>query len=100
MGFVLFGMRKLLPFLISLVGVVADNLTTRIGLGLGFYESHPLYQPVYALVVFWGISALRTLTLPKGKFSELTKGAVASMAFLGFVNNTLVIFGIFRGLRI
>lgn len=89
-----------LPFLISLAGILADNLTTRIGLGLGLYEYHPLYQPVYALAVFWGILTLLTLILPQGKFSRITKSTIASVAFLGSINNMLVILGLFSGLRI
>lgn len=91
---------NILPFLISLAGIIADNLTTRIGLSLGFYETHLQYQPVYALIIFWSALTLLTLTLPKGKFWGITKNALASAAFLGSVNNTLVILGLFSGLII
>ena len=89
-----------LPFLISLAGIIADYLTTRIGLNLGFYETHLQYQPTYALIIFWSALTLLTLTLPKDKFWGMMKNALASVTFLGFINNTLVIFGIFSGLRI
>lgn len=95
-----YAIGNFLPFLISLAGIIADNVTTRIGLSLGFYETHPLYQPFYALLIFWGVLSLLTLALPKGKVWGISKNAVASAAFLGSVNNTLVIFGIFSGLRI
>ena len=88
----------LTPFLISLAGIVADYLTTRIGLGLGFYETHTQYHPILALTIFWGALTLLTLTLPKGKTWKITKNLLASISFLGFVNNTLVILGIFPGL--
>lgn len=90
----------MLPFLISLVGVIADYLTTRIGLSLGFCEANLQYQPVYALMFFWSSLTLLTLILPKGKFCGMTKNAVALATFLGSINNTLVIFGFFPGLRI
>ena len=87
------------PFLISLAGIIADYLTTRIGLNLGFYETHLQYQPAYALIIFWGSLTLLTLTLPKGEFWKMTKNALASVTFLGAINNTLVIIGVFSGLR-
>jgi hypothetical protein len=90
-----------LPFLISLVGIIADYLTTRIGLSLGFYETHLQYQPAYALIIFWSTLTLLALVLPKGKFWGKTKNAVLVLvAFLGSINNTLVIFGFFSGLKI
>jgi len=92
--------NNILPFLISLAGISADFITTRIGLGLGFYETHPFYQPAYALLIFWGALILLTLTLPKGKVWGMSKNVLASAAFLGAVNNTLVILGFFPGLRI
>ena len=93
-------MGNVLPFLISLSGIIADYITTRIGLGLGFYETHLQYHPAYALIIFWGALALLTFTLPKSKFWGTTKYVIASASFLGAVNNTLVIFGFFSGLRI
>ena len=89
-----------LPFLISLAGIMADYLTTSIGLGLGFYETHPQYHPLYALAIFWGSLTLLTLTLPKRRFWEASKNILASASFLGSLNNTLVIFRIFSGLVI
>ncbi|MFH0748621.1 MAG: hypothetical protein V1915_01685 [Candidatus Bathyarchaeota archaeon] len=89
-----------LPFLISLGGVIADYISTNIGLGLGFYETHAQYNPVYALLIFWGALTLLTVTLPKRKIWEMTKTIFAAASFLGFVNNTLVISGFFSGLII
>lgn len=95
-----YGLTNIQPFVISLAGIVADLITTRIGLGMGFYETHLQYQPIYALMIFWGTLTILTLALPKGKFCATAKNVLASAAFLGSVNNTLVIFGIFSGLRI
>jgi hypothetical protein len=42
----------LMPFLISLGGVVFDYWTTTIGLSMGFVETHPQYHPFKALAIF------------------------------------------------
>ena len=88
---------SILPFLISLAGVVADYITTSIGLGLGFYETHAQYHPAIALVIFWSALTVLTFTLPKKGLWDMAKNVLASASFLGFVNNTLVILGIFSG---
>lgn len=90
----------LTPFLISLVGIVTDYLTTRIGLGLGFHEVHSQYHPGLALAIFWSALTLLTLTLPKGRIWRLSKNILASVSLLGFINNTLVIIGASSGLVI
>ncbi len=92
--------NTILPFLISWIGVSADFLTTIIGLYLGFYETHPRYNPALALAIFWGALSLLTLFLPGDMVWETAKNAFALTPFLGAVNNTLVILGVFPGLRI
>ena len=54
-----------LPFLISLVGVLVDYVTTTVGLGLGFYEIHPEYHPVLALTIFWTPTPISTFSCGK-----------------------------------
>jgi len=93
-------MRRTVPFLLSLSGVLFDYLTTRIGLSLGFYEIHPHYNPILALLIFWGAVALLTFTLPKRRFWNLSVNGLASVSYLGAINNTLVILGVFSGLVI
>ncbi len=88
------------PFIISLAGVAFDYLTTSIGLNLGFYETHPQYHPLTALAIFWGALAALTLILPKKGAWQMSKNVLASIAFLGAANNTLVILGVFPGLVI
>lgn len=90
----------LIPFLISLAGVIADYFTTSIGLGLGFHETHTQYHPALAIVIFWSALTLLTLTLPEGRTWRIGKNILASTSFLGFINNTLVILGVFSGLVI
>ena len=90
----------ILPFLISLIGVMADYFTMLVGLSLGFYETHPNYHPALALAIFWVSSSLLTLVLPKKRIWEISKNILASTSFLGVVNNVLVILGIFSGLKI
>ena len=91
---------NVLPFLISLIGVMTDFLTTNVGLGFGFYETHSTYHPVLALTIFWVALTTLSLTLPKKKIWETSKNILAATSFLGTVNNSLVILGIFSGLRI
>jgi len=88
------------PFLISLTGIITDHITTNIGLGLGFYETHPQYHPAIALIVFWSGLTLLTKTLPQKRLCNILKNIIASIAFLGTMNNTLVILGVFSGLTI
>jgi len=93
-------LRDMLPFLISLGGVLSDYVTTMIGLGLGFYETHPNYHPVWALLIFWSAIAILVLTLPKKRLWTIGINGLALMSYLGAVNNTLVILGLFSGLVI
>lgn len=90
--------ERITPFLVSLVGVLSDYVTTRIGLSLGFYETHPQYHPILALLVFWGTLTMLMLTLPKKRPWNLSLHGLALWSFLGAVNNILVILGIFPGL--
>ena len=93
-------LKKFLPFMLSLGGVLSDFITTTIGLGLGFYETHPNYHPLSALLIFWGVIAILVLLLPKERPWRLSINTIAMISYLGAVNNTLVIAGIFPGLRI
>jgi hypothetical protein len=89
----------LLPYLISIVGVLFDYLTTTIGLSFGLHETNAFYQPVLVLAIFWGALAVFSQILPK-RWWIISRNILASVSFLGAVNNTLVITGIFSGLRI
>ena len=88
-----------LPFLLALGGVLSDYVTTTIGLGMGFYETNPEYHPVNALMIFWGAIALLSLTFPR-KHWTLGANGLALTSYLGAINNTLVILGLFSGLHI
>ncbi len=88
----------MLPFVLAIGGVILDYVSTGIGLGMGFYEIHPQYSPLWALLCFLGALTVLTLTLPEGKVWRLAKNGLALASYLGFVNNMLVILGIFPGL--
>jgi len=88
------------PFLLALGGVVSDYVTTTIGLGMGFYETHPQYHPFWAILYFWGVITILTVALPKKRLWTLCINGLASASYLGFVNNALVILGIFPGIHI
>jgi len=89
---------SVLPYLISLVGVLSDYLTTTLGLDLGFYESNPFFNTLLAVAIFWGTLAFLNLMLPKGKVWTVSKDIFVLVSFLGAINNTLVIAGVFPGL--
>ncbi len=89
-----------LPFLLALGGVLSDYATTTIGLSMGFHETHPQYHPAWALLVFWGAIALLTLALPEDQQRNLSTNGLALASYIGTVNNTLVILGLFSGLPI
>ena len=83
-----------LPYLLSMLGVLLDYLTTAIGLGIGFYESHPAFTPLVAVAFFWGTLGLFHLMLPRGKVRALSTRTFVFVSFVGAINNTLVITGI------
>ncbi|MDH5441533.1 MAG: hypothetical protein OEZ48_00230 [Candidatus Bathyarchaeota archaeon] len=88
---------KASSFIISFFGVVTDFLTTTIGLGLGFYETHPEYHPLKALGLFWAVCLVLTFGLPRGRRWEISKNMLAASSFLGAANNILVILFYFLG---
>lgn len=90
----------LTPFLISLSGILLDYWTTTIGLSMGFVETHPEYHPLKALAIFWGAITILTAILPKTKMWRLSINLLATLPYLGAINNMLVILGIFPGLQI
>ena len=88
------------PFLISLCGILLDYTTTFYALNFHtcFYETHPQYNPVWALLIFWSAITLLTLTLPKKKPWNLCIIGLASASFIGAINNLLVLLGLFHGI--
>jgi len=91
--------REAIPFAIAAIGVLLDALTTVVGLSMGFYESHPNYNPILALAIFWSLIAV-TRILPRTRFIRLFTVMLSTLPFLGVINNSLVIMGIFPGLAI
>lgn len=92
--------QRFMPFALSLLGVLLDYVTTTIGLGLGFNELNPAYHPLKALLIFWGAITVLVLLLPKERFWAMSINGIALASYLGAVNNTLVIIGVFPGLKI
>jgi len=92
----------MLPFLIALGGVLADYATTTIALNFctGLHETHAMYSPVLALAIFWTAISVLTLALPKKKPWTIGINGLALASYIGAVNNTLVILGLFTGLVI
>ncbi|MBS7639795.1 MAG: hypothetical protein QW804_05545 [Candidatus Bathyarchaeia archaeon] len=92
--------KILMPFLISLGGILLDYWTTSIGLSMGFIEIHPEYHPLKALAIFWSAITVLVATLPRTRFWRMSINALAALPYLGAINNVLVIAGIFPGLPI
>ena len=85
---------------IALLGVVSDWITTQVGLGMGYYETHLMYNPVLALAIIWTTIIFLLMVLPRGGRWDYAIYFLASWSFIGAVNNILVIMGIFSGLVI
>lgn len=103
--FIIYYMRDMLvtlliPFMVSLGGILLDYWTTTIGLSMGFVEIHPEYHPLKALAIFWSAIAVLVATLPRGRIWWMYINALAALSYLGAINNVLVILGVFPGLSI
>lgn len=85
-----------LPYLLACIGVLADVLTTLLGLSRGFGEAHPHYHPLVALLAFWAaIFVVDSSASGRCKRLGLTP---ASLAFVGALHNALVLSGVTAGL--
>ena len=91
-------MNFTIPYLIVVSGVISDWVTTHIGLSRGFYETHPTYTPVNALLIFTALLLIIEFSLGNFKYKRQYQSIIACMSFLGTINNTLVLFGFFGGL--
>lgn len=87
-------------FVVSFIGVILDFFTTVIGLSQGFVETHVNYSPVNAFLIFALANLVLSLTLPRSKKWKMGALFISSWSFLGVINNTLVILGLFSGLII
>jgi len=89
-----------LCFLIIVIGVVTDYVSTCIGLGSGFMETHPHYHPIIALAIFWDAMTVLFFALPRGKWWDGAIHFIAAWSLLGAFNNMMVLAGVFPGLKI
>jgi hypothetical protein len=87
-------------FIVSFVGVLLDFFTTVVGLSQGFVETHVNYSPLNAFFIFALANIVLSLTLPRSKNWKRVALFISSWPFLGAINNTLVIMGLFSGLII
>ena len=85
------------PFLQVLGGVISDYVTTAMGLGLGFCESNPEYNPVVSLLIFFAITAILTLAVPRNRPWNLSFHVIGAASYLGAINNVLVMSGLITG---
>ena len=64
---------------------------------MGFCEVNPKYNPVLSLLVFFVVTAVLVLTVPKGKPWNLSLKGIAMASYFGAINNALVISGLLSG---
>ena len=88
------------PFLIALIGNLFDYITTQVGLRIGYIETHPNYSPLFSIMIFTIIISVLSLVLPNSRNYRASIIILSLLSFLGAVNNTLVILGLFNGLVI
>jgi len=93
-------MMDVKPFLVSVVGCLADYASTVKGLSLGFIETHVQYSPLAALTIFSVANLVLARYVPSKGLFKVVRYAVALSSFLGAVNNSLVMLGLFNGLVI
>jgi hypothetical protein len=89
----------MLPFFMALGGIVSDFISTTVGLGLGLCETNPQYNPVWALIIYWGVIMILYLTCYQRKSWLLGANVVALTSYLGVINNTLAIMGVLPGIK-
>jgi hypothetical protein len=87
----------MLPFFLTLGGIIADYISTTIGLGMGLSEINTQYNPLWALLVYWGAIMILYLTCYQKKLWIVGANAVALTSYLGFINNILSILRVFPG---
>lgn len=87
-----------IPYLLAVLGIVSDWVTTQIGLSRGFYETHDTYSPLWAFLIFVGVLAFLDVVLGDFKYKQVGMSAIACICFLGAANNILVLTGVFGGL--
>jgi hypothetical protein len=91
-------LERITPYMIAVLGVASDFVSTQVGLARGFLEMHLLYSPVYSLTIFWALLTVATLGLPRGNLRRMLIFAIALLSFVGVFNNVSILTGIFRGL--
>ena len=68
---------------IAFLGVVSDWITTQVGLGMGYYETHLMYNPVLALAIIWTAIIFLLMVLPRGGRWDYAIYFLASWSFIG-----------------
>jgi len=91
--------REAIPFFTAAIGVILDASTTLTGLSMGLHETHPDYNPVIALMIFWSLIAVVRI-LPRTRIVRFFIILLSAAPFLGAVNNSLVIMDFYSGLPI
>ena len=91
-------LKKVLNFLktqtISIAGVLADYITTQIGLTKGFIETHPQYTPINALVIFTLVNLIIAIVKCNNKWHNAAQYILSAVVWYGAINNICVLVGI------
>jgi len=81
-----------LPYVITAFGIVADYLSSQIGLHLGGVELNSQYSPLKAASFYFILLPLVGLLLRKSKYRNRVMMAISLFSLFGVINNTLVIY--------
>ena len=80
-------MWRLAPLIITALGVAADFSTSIMGLSRGLTESHPLYNPFFALTVFLILVTIISHSVPKKTRWQIPVYAIAFTPYLAAISN-------------
>ena len=87
-----------IPLGVASSGIILDYLTTSVGLQCGLSEANPAYHPLWAVLVFFSLIAVLTVFSRRQRYMKWSVIGFASLSYLGAINNTLVLLGLFPGL--
>ena len=87
-----------IPLGVATSGIILDYLTTSVGLQCGLSEANPAYHPLWAVLVFFSLITLLTVLSRSQRDMKWSIIGFASLSYLGAINNTLVLLGLFPGL--
>lgn len=82
------------PYSIMYAGILGDFISTKIDLYIGkpfgFYESHPAYSPINALVLFLSVLTIVRFATRNSKYQIPIMTVFSCLFLYGLINNIVV----------